>query len=193
MTKFGKLPVKERILKTTDELFYSQGYHQTGINQIIEESGVAKATFYSHFKSKEDLGLEYLRAKKNHEMNATQDMVNGIKDPYKKYMAIIKGLIPFMEESNFRGCGFSNIAVEITEPKSPIRKEVKFHDEVFRSLIRDVVQELVYSHKRYKHLNVEEIVDMYYIITEGALIASRNYNDTWPLKKAVIALEKLVE
>ena len=61
MQKSRTLSSRERIIATANELFYRQGYHQTGINQIIEESGVAKATFYSNFKSKEELCVEYLR------------------------------------------------------------------------------------------------------------------------------------
>ena len=58
--KQAKAP-KERILETAYKLFYAQGYNVTGINQILEESGVAKASLYQHFGSKEDLGIEYIK------------------------------------------------------------------------------------------------------------------------------------
>ena len=51
---------KERILEKTFALFHKQGYNATGINQIIEEAQVAKASFYYHFKSKEDLCVAFL-------------------------------------------------------------------------------------------------------------------------------------
>ena len=47
--------VRDRILQTAMKLFYSQGMKSTGINQIIEESNAAKASFYHHFPSKRDL------------------------------------------------------------------------------------------------------------------------------------------
>lgn len=52
--------VRERILKRATELFYTQGVHNTGINQIIDESRVAKASFYHHFPSKDALISECL-------------------------------------------------------------------------------------------------------------------------------------
>src|SRR6185437_5228472 len=52
--------VKDRILDTASRLFYDQGYHVTGINQIIEEAGIARASLYNHFPSKTDLLLAYL-------------------------------------------------------------------------------------------------------------------------------------
>ena len=55
--------VKNRIIETASLLFYKNGYNSTGINEIISEAGIAKATLYNHFKSKEELCLAYLRFK----------------------------------------------------------------------------------------------------------------------------------
>ena len=52
--------IEAQILETASRLFFRQGYTQTGINQLIDESGVAKRTFYRHFASKEALGMAYL-------------------------------------------------------------------------------------------------------------------------------------
>lgn len=188
-----KLSSKDRIIETANDLFYRQGYHQTGINQIIEESGVAKATFYSNFKSKEDLGVEYLRERDRIDTNATKDMVNGIKDPYDRYMSIIYGVLEYMKQTNLRGCAFGNMAVEITDPNHPIRKEVKLHDDRFRSILTDVIQDLKDSKPKYKNLEVNQVVDSYHLIIEGAIVASKNYHDTWPLDRAVKLIENLVK
>lgn len=193
MPKLKTLSARDRILQTAYDLFYRQGYHQTGINQIIEESGAAKATFYSIFKSKEDLCVEYLSERSHLEIRAIKDMIKGIKEPHDKYMAIVKGLVEFMEESNFRGCAFNNMAIEVTEPTNPIRKEVKYHNDAFRSILRDVAQELKDSAPKYGHLNVEEISDTYFLIVEGAIVSSQHYHNSWPIKHAIKAIERLVE
>ena len=193
MQQHTKLSSRERIINTANDLFYRQGYHQTGINQIIEESGVAKATFYSNFKSKEELCIEYLRERDRVDTNATKDMISGIEDPYRRYMALIKGLKEYMIETDFRGCAFGNIAVEITEAGSPIRKEVKHHEDRYRSIIHDVITDLKNSDPKYGNIDVAHLVDSYHLIVEGAIVMSKNYNDTWPIDKAVLAIEKLVE
>lgn len=193
MQKSRTLSSRERIIATANELFYRQGYHQTGINQIIDESGVAKATFYSNFKSKEELCVEYLRERDRIDTDATKDMLNGIKDPYERYIAIIKGVLSHMKETDFRGCAFGNIAVEITEPNNPIRKEVKHHEDRFRSILTDVVRDLKDSSPKYENIDIDQVVDAYHLIVEGAIVTSKNYNHTWPIERAVKAIEKLVE
>jgi AcrR family transcriptional regulator len=193
MQKKRNLTGREKIIKTATELFYRQGYHQTGINQIIEESGVAKATFYSNFKSKEELCIAYLRELDRLDTDAIKNLLNSLNNPYERYMAIIKGVKDYVQETKFRGCAFGNIAVEVTEPEHPIRKEVKLHEDRFRSILKDVVRDLKNSDPGFKRLNVDNVVDTYYLILEGAIVASKNYNDTWPLERAVEAVEKLIE
>lgn len=193
MQKILKQSSREKIIQTANDLFYRQGYHQTGINQIIEESGVAKATFYSNFKSKDDLAVEYLRERDRTDTDATKDMINNVKDPYDRYMSIIEGILIHMKETDFRGCAFGNIAVEITDANHPIRKEVIHHEDRFRSILRDVIRDLKDSDDKYRDINVDQMVDAYHLIVEGAIVASKNYNDVWPIEKAVKLIENLVK
>ena len=193
MQKKRGLTSREKIIRTATDLFYRQGYHQTGINQIIEESGVAKATFYSNFKSKEELCIAYLRELDRMDTDAIKNLLNSLNNPYERYIAIIKGVKDYVRETDFRGCAFGNIAVEITEPDHPIRKEVKLHEDRFRSILKDVVKDLKNSDPRYKRLNVDNVVDTYYLILEGAIVASKNYNDIWPIERAVESVERLIE
>ena len=53
-------PVKDRLLETASVLFYQNGYNNTGINEVIEKANVAKASLYSHFKSKDSICIAYL-------------------------------------------------------------------------------------------------------------------------------------
>ena len=187
------LSPRERIMNTASDLFYRQGYHQTGINQIIEEADVAKATFYSNFKSKEDLCVEYLREKDRIEIQVTKNLIDDIKDPYEKYVKLIEGFVDWMKETNYRGCGFNNMVIEVTEPSNPIRKEARFHNDSFRSILTDIVQDLKVSKSRFKHINVKEVVDSYFIIVEGAITACQVYNDSWPMEHAVKTVKNLLK
>lgn len=120
-------------------------------------------------------------------------MINEIDDPYEKYIKLTSFMIEHMKESDFRGCAFNNMAVEVTEANNPIRKEVINHNEAFREILKEVVEELKNSNGNYSHINVDEVVNTYFLISEGALLTSQIYHDTWPLEHAVEAVRKLIE
>src|SRR3954463_9613845 len=54
---------RERLLAAADELFYEEGIHTVGIDRLIERAGVAKASLYSTFGSKDELIRAYLEAR----------------------------------------------------------------------------------------------------------------------------------
>ena len=60
MRKERKNAVRQTVIDTASRLFYKQGYANTGINQIIEESGVVKSSLYTAFRTKEDILMAYL-------------------------------------------------------------------------------------------------------------------------------------
>lgn len=56
----GEDPARDRILRAASKLFYAKGYPNTGINEVLEEAGAFKKSFYTYFPSKKDLGKAYL-------------------------------------------------------------------------------------------------------------------------------------
>src|SRR6187402_2551849 len=55
-----RLPARERLLAAAGELFYEEGFNAVGIDRVIERAGVAKASLYDCFGSKEELIRAYL-------------------------------------------------------------------------------------------------------------------------------------
>ena len=183
---------KQRLLETALNLFYSQGYLATGVNQVIEEAGVSKASFYDHFKSKEELCVAYLQERHNRWSGWFKDKINEQKTPYDRFIAPIAFLDSWMEECNFRGCAFLNIASEVTDSQSNIRKEVVYHKDGLKAIIREITKDLKSSSKEYKDLDVDFVTDAYYVLVEGAISASQNYSEKWPIDAARRSIEKLV-
>ncbi len=185
---------REKILDTASDLFYTQGYHITGINEIIEKSGVAKATFYSHFPSKEDLCLSYIHKMNLQDIELIKNELKRRKSPYTRFMASIEVLKPLMLSTQFKGCRFLNMVPEIKDPQNPIRKEGMLHFEALRPILREISHELIESDlKRFNHLNPKKLADDYLTIQMGAIALCEIYHDIWPVDQAIDFVKRLIK
>ena len=194
--KKSDTPAKEKILSTASELFFQQGYHQTGTNQIIEEAGVSKPTFYANFPKKEHLGIAYVKNSAASSMHFLTARLHERKDPHQRYLSFFEGVRDFIISTHFRGCNFTNIAREFPDPEAPIRQEVIRFENDYRDLLKSVIEDLVESQPEHFYalgLSVSEIADRYYLLLEGAITAAANFNDTWPLDVAGKAINDLVK
>ncbi len=183
---------KERIIEVAHDLFYTQGYLATGINQVIKEAKVSKASFYDHFPSKEALCVAYLQERHNRWNQWFKDYINSYKEPYPRFIAPFGFLKKWMDDSSYRGCAFLNIASEIPDINSNIRKEVKYHKEGLRTILKEGAKDLKKSGPEYAHLDGDCIGDIYYVILEGAITAAQNFGEPWPIDQARNAIEQLI-
>lgn len=108
-----KVAVKEKVVDTAARLFYEQGYTATGINQIIEEAGVAKASLYQTFRSKEDLLLEYLDKARTEWWTGFEAFKGKLAPGKPCLLALFDYRLKLMEEHRYKGCGFMRIAYEL--------------------------------------------------------------------------------
>ncbi len=189
----NKLPIKERILQASSELFYNQGYNATGVQQIIDEAGVSKGAFYSYFKTKDELGLLYLKSRSEEEMSHLRTLLEEIKSPLERYLQFTPLMRDWVESTDFRGCAFSNMSAEVPDRNSPIREEAKHHYQMFREIIKEMIQELFNSNKKYKNFDLQYISDQFMTIQIGALINSEIFQDTWPYEHAEKAVKLLIK
>ena len=183
---------KQKIIDKALELFYRQGYLATGINQVIAESGVAKNTFYYYFPSKEDLCVSYLQEMDRHWIKLIKAAIHSNKKPLEKLFAPLEFLKRWNHDNKFRGCPFLNIASEVTDPASDIRKEVIYHKEGFKTIIRELVKDLKDSDNKYSDTDVPSVTDAYYLLSEGAIVTSQNFLDVAPFRTARKNIEKLL-
>lgn len=110
---------QDKVLRTAVRLFYRQGYPNTGVNQIIEESGVAKSTFYQWYPSKDDLAMAYLEhygRMLTSRLTRLLERSKSMRDFYFRWGRILRrDVIAFGE---YHGCPFLNFAAQI-HPGNP--------------------------------------------------------------------------
>jgi AcrR family transcriptional regulator len=107
-----KPSARERLLAAADELFYAEGVHTVGIDRIIERAGVAKASLYSSFGSKEALVRAYLEGR--HEIRRKR-LLAGLErfdNPRDRLLGVFDVLAELTATPGFRGCAFYNASAE---------------------------------------------------------------------------------
>src|SRR4051795_6789647 len=103
---------RERLLTAADELFYAEGVHTVGIDRVIERAGVAKASLYSCFGSKEELVRAYLENR--HEIRRKR-LLAGLErfdNPRDRLLGVFDVLAELTATPGFRGCAFYNASAE---------------------------------------------------------------------------------
>jgi len=176
----NKLDVKERIIQVASDLFYFQGYSQTGINQIISEAHVAKASMYQHFKSKEDLAVVYLQRRHTLWLGNLFSYIEPKKTNNEKLIACFDYLIDWLEEVNFRGCGFQNISCDLPQEQHKIMDQVTLHKNEIRKWIHTLLKE----DRNLNEKQAEDLGDEIVVLLEGAIIVSQIQKNSWPIKSA---------
>jgi AcrR family transcriptional regulator len=167
------ITTRQKILDTASRLFHRQGYHSTGINQIIQESEVAKGGLYHIFKSKEELCIEYLNRRHDYWFAKLNDFTSGARTTRTKIMAAFDFLYQMNINEDFRGCSFLNILSEIQSSDKLILAVIQKHKQALRGFFA----ELLSSDKK-------DLVDHIYLLFESAIIESKLFRNQWPIEKS---------
>src|SRR3954467_4266497 len=97
---------RARLLGTATRIFYAEGIHSVGVDRIIAEAKVTRATFYRHFPSKEDLILAYLREVHKMDRAAVAQAIAANPTPVEPLLAIADSIARNIQSPGFRGCAF---------------------------------------------------------------------------------------
>ena len=140
--KLSKLSKRDQLIQTALELFAKNGIHATGVDSIVEQSGVTKKTLYAHFRSKEELVLAVLR---QYDELARKDFMrrveSGGKTPRARLLAVFDFAERWFQQSNFYGCLFINTIGEYSDKGTPIRQICKEYKKLVKGYIRELCEQ----------------------------------------------------
>src|SRR5882757_3586137 len=100
----SRASARDRLLSAANELFYGEGVHTVGIDRVIERAGVAKASLYSAFGSKDELVRAYLEARAADRRARVEARLARYDEPRARVLAIFDYLGERASEPGFRGC-----------------------------------------------------------------------------------------
>ena len=133
-------PARRRLLDTATRLFYAEGIRAVGIDRIIAEADVAKATFYNHFPSKDDLVLAYIEEQDEIGRADVAALAKGT--PRETIDAVMRRISTAVGASDWRGCPFLNAAAEYPDRRSPVRQAITAR----RAWYHDTLKKLLAAH-----------------------------------------------
>lgn len=120
--------IRDHLLDTALRLFNERGYHATGVDLIIAESGVAKTTLYRHFETKEELILAALERRDEEDRVALRVFVEQhASDPVERLLATFDFLEIDFNDRQYRGCIFLSAAGEHKDPANPVFRAAEMH------------------------------------------------------------------
>ncbi|MDB5134081.1 MAG: TetR/AcrR family transcriptional regulator [Mucilaginibacter sp.] len=177
-----KNSIRRNIIDTASRLFYEQGYGNTGINQIIEESGVVKSSLYTAFRTKEEILMAYLETAGAATDEALKTAANKHTKAKDKVLGVFDFLIELVQQKDYYGCNFLNIISEVPKDAAVVRRQIKKQKDGVRRLFAEILTPI----------QKEDLADEIYVLFEGALIGNKVHDDTWPVTAAREVVNKLL-
>lgn len=134
----GRVSVaRERLVAVASELFYREGIHRVGMDRVLAQANVTRATMYRHFTGKEALVAAYLEREDAGVRGLFAAVaVTAGDDPRRLVELLIEAIADDVAERHDRGCPFINAAAEFPDAASPIRAIVTRHRAWFRATVR---------------------------------------------------------
>ena len=104
---------RERLLAAAEQLFYEEGINTVGIDRVIERAGVAKASLYDCFGSKEELIRAYLYERHEARRARITAMLARYATPRERLLGVFDTLAELFAQPRFRGCAFVRASAEL--------------------------------------------------------------------------------
>jgi AcrR family transcriptional regulator len=131
---------RERLLAAADELFYAEGIQTVGIDRVIERAGVAKASLYNLFGSKEELVAAYLASRHDQTTTRLTEAIGAVEDPRRKILAVFEAQSRQYEQPDFNGCAFVAASTE-APPGGLVERAADQFRAWMRAMFTDLAQQ----------------------------------------------------
>jgi AcrR family transcriptional regulator len=136
----AKRSARDRLLDAADELFYEEGIHIVGIDRVIEKAGVAKASLYSTFGSKDELVRAYLTRRYESRRTRITEWVARYTTPRDRLLGVFDALGESITQPGYHGCAFANATAE-SSPGSVAEQVTQEYRAWTRALLTDLARD----------------------------------------------------
>lgn len=184
-----RLELQEHIVKVASDLFYTNGFNATGINEIIAKAEIAKATLYSHFKSKDELCIAYLKNMNNNFMNGLEVFIKSKNETKAQLLGIFDFLKELYSKPNFNGCWSLKCLAEIGSGSNKIRAEIQNQKTKLINYLKDLI---AFNLPTNSNAETEKLANTLYLLYESAISESHLHKNDWPIYSARSIANQLI-
>jgi AcrR family transcriptional regulator len=172
----------ERLLETATKLFAAQGIRAVGVDQILREAAVAKASLYSTYGSKDALVIAYLADLDQRDRNRWLLAAADVADPLARVLLFFDLAIAGAPARGFRGCLYANAATEFPDTElAPVRAHRQWMHATLAAQFTDAGVDLVGA-----------LADQVQLIYDGALVGSKIERSVESLRRARALVLELI-
>ena len=160
-----RVPARERLLTAASRLFYEDGVHTVGVDRVVERAGVAKATLYTLFGSKDGLVRAYLTERHGATRERmTRELAARFDTPRERLLGVFEVQGLSFTEPGFRGCAFVGANAE-SSPGSSVDEVTEDYRNWLRTLFVDLAKEAGAT-------DAEHLAQQLVVIYDGAGISA---------------------
>jgi AcrR family transcriptional regulator len=156
---------RDRLLAAANELFYAEGVQTVGIDRVIEHAGVAKASLYNTFGSKENLVRAYLKSRHDTTVARLRETVERCDDPRQRLLAVFDVQAELFAQPGFHGCAFVTASAEAPQGGLIEQATNEYRDEI-RHLFTELAGDAGVDHPA-------ELARQLQLLFDGAGLAAR--------------------
>ncbi|MFM9939933.1 MAG: TetR/AcrR family transcriptional regulator [Hyphomicrobiaceae bacterium] len=178
---------RDFLLDTAIRLFNRHGFHATGVDRLMEETGIAKTTLYRHFGSKEDLivaALAKVDEQARDEMRAFVEAAS--EDPRERLLATFGQLDLWLKDGEFKGCPFVAAAGEYGAPSDPVFQQARLHKRLYLAYFEELVRAA-------RLFDPKRLAAQIVMLHEGAIAFAQVLGSNGVAATARAAAERLIE
>jgi AcrR family transcriptional regulator len=178
---------RDRILQAAGALFYGEGIHAVGVDRVTAESGVAKATLYQQFRSKDDLVAACLQRRAEHWRASVAEPVLTLPGSAGRRVGAVFGRLgKAFAEPGFRGCPFINAAAEYPGREGPVAAVIAAHRAQVRGLFAELLAGLPGPRRA-------ALTDQLVLLYDGTMVSAQLDQATQAARRAQAAAKRLLE
>lgn len=166
-------------------MFVNQGYHGTGIQEVVDNVGIPKGSFYNYFASKEIFGSEVIKEySEQFKLLLNDILAESEKNAFNAIRMLFDILIKRFEDKRCReGCLVGNLAAEICDSSEIGRKTISVCINEWKDLIAEVIRRGQKQKRIRSYISPDKSADFLVNSIEGAVLRMKIESNTKPIKE----------